>query len=142
MPKLSLNIDVDDLERGVSFYAAAVGLTPLRRFGASVVELAGAEVPVFLLHKLPATPPFPGAEASRDYVRHWTPVHVDFIVEDIALALRRAVDAGARAESEIETYRWGRVVLLSDPFGNGFCLVELDAHTFDEMSTPYARGEG
>jgi len=138
MPKLSINIDVDDLERGVAFYAAAVGLTPSRRFGPTAVELAGAEVPVYLLQKTVATPPFPGAATGRDYARHWTPVHADFIVDDIVQALGRAVAAGARAESEIESHRWGRVVLMADPFGNGFCFVEIDARGYDEIATPYA----
>lgn len=33
MPTVSINIDVDALEKGVAFYAAAVGLTPVRRLG-------------------------------------------------------------------------------------------------------------
>ena len=139
MPKLSINIDVDDLDRGVAFYEAAVGLAPARRFGDFAVELVGAEVPVYLLLKDQATPPFPGADSRRDYARHWTPVHVDFAVEGIAQALARAATAGARVESEIESYRWGRVVLLSDPFGNGFCLVELDVDGYGEMTTAYVR---
>jgi predicted enzyme related to lactoylglutathione lyase len=137
MPNLSINIDVDDLERGVVFYTEAVGLTPVRRLGGSVVELAGAPVPVYLLHKSPATPPFPGAGARRDYARHWTPVHVDFMVDDMEQAFARAVGAGARAESQIETFRWGRMALMSDPFGNGFCLIELDAAGYQAMATPY-----
>jgi lactoylglutathione lyase len=142
MPKLSINIDVDDLERGVAFYSAAVGLTPVRRFGGYVVELAGAEAPVYLLRKRSSTPPFPGADALRDYGRHWTPVHVDFIVDDIEPALLRALAAGARAESEVASYEWGRMALMCDPFGNGFCLIQLDASGFEAMATPYAPPEG
>ena len=40
MPKVSINVDVDDLQKGVDFYSAAVGLRPVRRFGSTVVELA------------------------------------------------------------------------------------------------------
>jgi predicted enzyme related to lactoylglutathione lyase len=141
MAKLSINIDVDDLEKGVAFYGAAVGLTPVRRFGAAAIELAGAEVPVYLLRKDPSTPPFPGAGARRDYGRHWTPVHVDFLVDDVEQALRRAVGAGARAESDVESYGWGRMALVSDPFGNGFCLIQLDARGYEAMATPYAPAE-
>ena len=103
MPKVSINIDVDDLEKGVAFYAAAVGLTPVRRLGDFAVELAGAQAPVFLLRKAPATPAFAGAAIVRDYARHWTPVHLDFLVEELEGALDRAVSAGARAESAIES---------------------------------------
>ncbi len=38
-----INIDVDDLERAVSFYTAAFGLKVGRRLGPSVVELLGAD---------------------------------------------------------------------------------------------------
>ena len=139
MPKLSINIDVDDLESGVAFYAAAVGLTPVRRLGDFAVELSGAQAPVFLLRKAAATPAFAGAAVVRDYTRHWTPVHLDFLVEELAGALDRAVRAGARAESAIETYPWGRMALLADPFGNGFCLIALDAAGYGAIATPYLR---
>ena len=139
MLAVSINIDVDDLDRGVAFYAAAVGLTPVRRLGDFAVELSGAQAPVFLLRKAPATPAFAGAATVRDYARHWTPVHLDFLVGEIAGALARAVSAGARPESPIEAYPWGRMAVLGDPFGNGFCLIELDAAGYGAIATPYVR---
>jgi predicted enzyme related to lactoylglutathione lyase len=139
MPTVSLNIDVDDLDNGVAFYAAAVGLTPVRRLGDFAVELSGAQAPVFLLQKAPATPAFAGAAIVRDYARHWTPVHLDFLVEEIEGALGRAVSAGARAESAIESHPWGRMAVFADPFGNGFCLIELDAAGYGAIATPYVR---
>ena len=138
MTKVSINIDVDVLQKGVDFYTRAVGLKPIRRFGGTVVELSGAEVPIFVMEKSASMPAFPDATAGRAYGRHWTPVHVDFCVENVEQALDRAVGAGARAESQIEPYRWGRMVLMSDPFGNGFCLIQLDTAAFDAMATPYA----
>jgi predicted enzyme related to lactoylglutathione lyase len=142
MPKVSINIDVDDLEKGVAFYAAALGLTPVHRLGDFAVELSGAQAPVFLLQKASATPAFPGGAVVRDYARHWTPVHLDFLVEEIEGASVRAVSAGARAESAIESYAWGRMALLADPFGNGFCLIELDAAGYGAIATPYLRHDG
>jgi predicted enzyme related to lactoylglutathione lyase len=136
-PKVSINIDVADLQKGVAFYAAAVGLVPVRRLGNFAVEMSGAQAPVFLLQKAPATSAFTGATAVRDYARHWTPVHLDFLVDDIEGAFGRAVSAGARAESAIETYLWGRMALLADPFGNGFCLIKLDAAEYAAIATPY-----
>jgi predicted enzyme related to lactoylglutathione lyase len=137
MLRLSINIDVDNLEKGVAFYTEAFGLTPLRRFGAAAVELGGAQAPVYILQKAPTEPPFPGAETRRDYARHWTPVHFDLVVDDLDHALACALKAGAHAESELESYRWGRMVLMSDPFGNGFCLIQLDAAGYEAMVTPY-----
>ena len=139
MPKVSINIDVADLEQGVAFYSAAVGLVPVHRLGDFAVEMSGAQAPVFLLQKAPATPAFTGATVGRDYARHWTPVHLDFLVEEIDRALGRAVTAGARAESPVETYSWGRMALLCDPFGNGFCLIQLDAAEYAAIATPYDR---
>ena len=142
MPKVSINVDVEDLAKGVAFYSAAVGLTPVRRLGDFAVELSGAEAPVFLLQKAPGTPAFAGGTGVRDYARHWTPVHLDFLVEQLEGALARAVGAGARAESAIEGYPWGRMALLADPFGNGFCLIELDAAGYGAIATPYLRHDG
>jgi predicted enzyme related to lactoylglutathione lyase len=142
MPRVSINIDVDDLEKGVAFYAAAIGLVPVHRLGDFAVELSGAQAAVFLLQKASATPAFAGAAVVRDYARHWTPVHLDFLVEEIEGAFDRAVSAGARAESAIEAYPWGRMAVLADPFGNGFCLIELDAAGYGAIASPYLRHDG
>jgi predicted enzyme related to lactoylglutathione lyase len=141
MARVAINIDVDDLQKGVAFYSSAIGLNPVRRFGGTVVELAGTEVPVYVMQKPVSAPPFPGAEIPRDYARHWTPVHIDFCVEDVAQSRARAEGAGARAESAIESHPWGSIVLMSDPFGNGFCLIQLDTAAFDAIATPYLPDE-
>jgi predicted enzyme related to lactoylglutathione lyase len=57
--------------------------------------------------------------------RHWTPVHVDFVVDDIDTAVERALAAGAKRESECVEWRGSRCVTFSDPFGHGFCLIEF-----------------
>lgn len=136
MVRLSINIDVADVQRAVAFYQAVAGLEPVRRLGEAIVEMSGAPVPVFLMQKAAAAPPFPGAAPVRDYGRHWTPVHLDFLVEDIDRALAGAVSAGAAVESEIQSYSWGRMALLADPFGNGFCLIQLDAAGYASIGTP------
>ncbi len=132
---LFVNIDVPDVERAVAFYTSAFGLRVGRRFGPTVVELSGAAVPIYLLQKAPATPTFAGAASTRDYARHWTPVHLDLAVEDLDSALSRAAAAGATAESEILTYPWGRIAYLSDPFGHGFCLLQLDPAGYEALAT-------
>jgi uncharacterized glyoxalase superfamily protein PhnB len=43
----------------------------------------------------------------RDYQRHWTPVHLDFVVEDVHAAIQKAQAAGAQLEGEIQTHEWG-----------------------------------
>jgi|GEM_PF-1988698 len=86
--RILLNLDVDDLDRALAFYVAAFGLTPARRFGDDVVELLGGPAPLYLLRKAAGTV---GAGAtSRDYARHWMPLHIDVVVDDLDTALPRA----------------------------------------------------
>jgi lactoylglutathione lyase len=83
MPRVLINIDVDDLALAEAFYTAALGLRAGRRFVAGVVELLGAEAPLYLLVKSAGSAPHHGAAAARDYGRHWTPAHLDFAVDDL-----------------------------------------------------------
>ena len=132
MTGLLVNIDVDDLEHAIEFYRDALDLKVARRFGATAAEMVGSDAPIYLLEKKPGTPAFADGP-ERDYRRHWTPVHLDFVVPDIALALDKARTAGARIESDMRTEKWGRIVFLSDPFGNGFCLIEFIGRGYDEI---------
>jgi predicted enzyme related to lactoylglutathione lyase len=132
MTGLLVNIDVDDLEHAIEFYRDALGLKVSRRFGASAAEMIGSTAPIYLLEKKPGTPAFAKGPA-RDYGRHWTPVHLDFVVPDIALAVAKAQEAGAKVESKLRTEKWGKIVFLSDPFGNGFCIIEFIGRGYDEI---------
>jgi predicted enzyme related to lactoylglutathione lyase len=133
MPQLLVNLDVDDIERAVRFYTEGLLLRVGRRFDDGFVELLGADVPIYLLNKAASDKPFDGAVHGRDYSRHWTPVHLDFVVEDIDLAVSRAVTAGAKLESRPREQAYGRLALLSDPFGHGFCLLEFQRRGYDEL---------
>ncbi|HET8538969.1 MAG TPA: VOC family protein [Anaeromyxobacter sp.] len=137
MPGVRVCIDVDDLEGAVAFYTRALGLAASRRLGDEWVELVGAPAPIDLLAKPPGTAALPaGTRALRDYERHWTPVHLDFVVDDLDAAVRRATDAGAKLERAAEGKSWGRIALLSDPFGHGFCLLELRGEGYDAVLRP------
>lgn len=135
MPRLIVNVDVDDLDRAERFYTAALGLRVGRRFGEGGLELLGAEAPIYLLVARTGTPPFAGAQAVRDYGRHWTPVHLDLAVDDLESAVRRAEEAGAKVEVPIEQHAWGRMAVLADPFGHGFCLLQFEGRGYDEIAT-------
>lgn len=132
-PKLLVNLDVDDIERAVRFYTEGIGLRLGRRFDGDFVELLGAEAPIYLLRKAAGTEPAPSTNAVRDYGRHWTPVHLDFVVEDLESAIQRAVAAGASLESPASDHAYGRLALLSDPFGHGFCLLEFRGKGYDAL---------
>ena len=54
---------------------------------------------------------------------------------DVEAAVERAVAAGARREGEIASQVWGRMALMSDPFGNGFCLIEFVGRGYDEIAS-------
>jgi len=130
-----VNIDVDDLERAASFYCAALGLTVGRRLGESVRELLGGSTPIYLLQKSAGTLATRASPQRRDYVRHWTPVHLDFVVADIEAAVTRARAAGATTEGPVQTHPWGRIALMADPFGHGFCLIEFLGRGYDEIAS-------
>jgi catechol 2,3-dioxygenase-like lactoylglutathione lyase family enzyme len=137
--ELLVNIDVDDLERGLEFYTRGLGLVPGRRLGEGAIELLGGSAPIYLLQKPGGSPaftaPVAAARAKRDYRRHWTPVHLDFVVADLEAAVRRAEAAGARREGEILERNWGRLAMLCDPFGHGLCLLQFLGRGYDELTS-------
>lgn len=123
--QLYVNIDVDDVEQAIAFYTEGLGLQLSRRlFDGQVAELSGASSPIQLLQKAPASVTAQGA-AKRDYARHWTPVHLDFCVDDLDAALQRVLAAGAVLEGEVREHAWGRIATVGDPFGHGLCLMQL-----------------
>ena len=131
---LMVNIDVDDLDKAVVFYRDALGLRVGRRLFGNVAEMLGASAPIYLLEKPAGSAAAVTSAQRRDYRRHWTPVHVDFVVSDIRVAVEKAQAAGARLEGGVRTHGWGHIALLSDPFGNGFCLVEFIGRGYDEIA--------
>ena len=127
-----INIDVPDLKSAVAFYTEAFGLAVTRRFGDGGAELSGWPAPVYLLEKAAGT--IGAGDQARSYERHWTPVHLDVVVEDIDGALARAVQAGARIEQEVRTAVWGKIAILADPFGHGLCLIQFLNRGYDEIA--------
>ena len=130
---LLVNIDIEHLEEGTRFYCDALGLRVGRRFDGAV-ELLGSAAPIYLLSKAAGTAVSPVSGQRREYRRHWTPVHLDFVVEDLPGAVARAKAAGATLEQDIQTAAWGRIAMLADPFGNGFCLLEFGGRGYDEIA--------
>lgn len=139
MRALLVNIDVPDLEKGAAFYAAALGLRVGRRFD-GFLELLGADAPIFLLEKTAGTPAGPFGGAGRTYARHWCPVHLDFVVANLDVAVRRALAAGAVPEGGTRQEPFGRLATFADPFGHGFCLVEFGAQGYDALTQAPATG--
>jgi predicted enzyme related to lactoylglutathione lyase len=135
MRQLLINIDVPNLEEATRFYTQAFDLRVGRKIGDEVVELLGFPSPIFLLENQDGSEPYDNAPAARTYKRHWTPIHLDIVVDDADNAVTKARAAGAKVESEVTTEPWGRIALLSDPFGNGFCLIQFLGKGYDEISS-------
>ncbi|EIT71795.1 MULTISPECIES: VOC family protein [Hydrocarboniphaga] len=132
--RLLVNIDFDDLPRATAFYTQALGLSIGRRFGDGGIELLGAEAPIYLLVKAAGSRACSASGETRRYERHWTPVHLDFVVDDLPSAIDRAMQAGAVIEDAMRTESWGRIAHFADPFGNGFCLLEFLNRGYDEIA--------
>lgn len=131
MADLLVNVDVSDIDEAVRFYTDGLGLHLRRRLGADVAELEGATCPVFLIQHPKGSLPFAGATSPRDCGRHWTPIHLDFVVADLDAAVRRAESAGAISEGDTREFDWGRYRIMSDPSGNGFCILQFKGAGYD-----------
>lgn len=129
---LLVNIDVPDLARAEAFYRQALDLTVSRRFGDGGVELSGLPAKIYLLQNPEGS--IGAAGQPRRYDRHWTPVHLDVVVDDLDIALERAILAGATLEKPIRDNVWGRIVVLADPFGHGLCLIQFLNRGYDEIA--------
>ena len=128
---LLLNIDVPDVETALRFYTMAFDLKVGRRFGADFVELLGWPAPVYLLTKAAGT--IGAGGDPRRYSRHWTPFHPDIVVDDVDAAVERAVAAGAKLEAPAKDAAYGRIAMLADPFGHGFCMIEMNERGYDAL---------
>lgn len=132
---VNIDVDVDDLEKAIEFYTTALGLRLDRRlFEGSVAEMLGASSTIHLLSKPSGSTAIPHAELTRAYARHWTPVHLDFEVHDATAAIERAIRAGAKLETGLQSFAWGCLAIMSDPFGHGFCVLQFFRNGYDEIA--------
>ena len=99
--------------------------------GFDVIELTGWPVRVYLLAKAAGT--IGAGDDRRHYDRHWTPIHADVVVDDVDAACVRACAAGAAIERAPADARFGRIAMLRDPFGHGFCLIAFSAEGYDAL---------
>ena len=124
-------IEVTTLARGLDFYCDGLGLTLRRRLSPTWIELEGANLPIFLLTDRPPLADLGSTSAPRSYQRHWTPVHLDFIVSDLDQVVSRLVARGGFLDRDIKVRDYGRIANLADPFGNGFDLIEFSDAGYD-----------
>ncbi len=119
-------IDVESAEKAIEFYQA-IGLR-LVKSDPGWAKMADGET-VFWIMEMPfGSSASPDSEISRSYQRHWTPVHLDFVVADLDATMQRVRAAGGTMEGTIqERPGGGRLANLVDPSGNGVDLVQRPA---------------
>ena len=133
MKRLSVNIDVPDIKSGISFYRDGLGLRFARLLTNQVAELFLDDLTIYLLEREARSSACSTNSAQRIYERHWTPVHLDFVVDNIERATGKAMRFGAKIDKPMTSHAWGKIAVLADPFGNGFCLIEFIGRGYDEL---------
>lgn len=126
-----INIDVPDLAAAIEFYTTAFDLEQRRILDDDVAELVGASSIIYLLQKQADSNAAANSSELRHYSRHWTPVHLDFVVDEINAAANRLLTAGASQESECVEWRGSKCITFSDPFGHGLCLIEFTGDSYE-----------
>jgi uncharacterized glyoxalase superfamily protein PhnB len=131
--KILINIDVPELGPAIDFYCAALSLGLGRILDEDTAELKGGTSTLYLLRKDAWSRPVESLADKRRYTRHWTPVHMDFVVDDVDEAAKHAIKAGALQEGECVQWRGSRCISFSDPFGHGFWLIEFTGDAYIDV---------
>ena len=122
MIKISVSIDVSNLKKAETFYVEALGCKKVRDQGSNMVVLSVENSDIYLQEKEPGTMPFVSSSVVRDYERHWTPVHLDFICDNVDELVSKILKLGGFHEGG-DSGDWGSIAYCADPFGNGFCVI-------------------
>jgi len=122
MVKISVSIDVSNLKKAETFYTEALGCKKIRDQGDDMIVLATENCDIYLQEKEAGTKPLVSSDAVRDYKRHWTPVHLDFLTGNIDAVVKKTLQFGGLHEGG-ESGDWGSIAYCADPFGNGFCVI-------------------
>ena len=119
----SPTIDVPDIDAALAFYGGVFGFAEVARpiSTYAIVEADGQQLG--LMKKAAGSLATPAPDTNRTYERHWTPIHLDFHVEDYDAARDAILRLGGSIE-ELHQVPGRRVIAFcSDPFGHGFCLL-------------------
>ena len=122
MIRISVSIDVSELKQAETFYIEALGCKKIRDQGDAMSVISTENCDIYLQEKEAGTEPIPLEGVKRHYGRHWTPVHLDFITENVNEIVERIVQLGGIHEGG-ESGDWGSIAYCADPFGNGFCVI-------------------
>lgn len=120
--KITVSIDVSDLKKAETFYIEALGCQKIRDQGSDMVVLSVENTHIYLQEKEAGSKPLSSNEVVRDYQRHWTPVHLDFLCDNVDEIALKIVEYGGLHEGG-DSGEWGSIAYCADPFGNGFCVI-------------------
>lgn len=120
----SVVVDCDDLEAGVRFWSAALGVGVQGRNETYVVFEPVCGQLRFLLQRVPE----PKTCKAR--------VHLDIEADDVEAEVRRLEGLGARRQEMVEDW-W----VLLDPCGNEFCVVRAYTQWFEESARVWPDSE-
>ncbi len=101
MTKVALSVDVPDVSAAVDFFSRGLGFKKLRNEPPNAMVMDAGGLELWLLLKAEGSVAVRDTDISRSYRRHWTPIHLDVLVDDLNEALDRAVTAGATQEGDI-----------------------------------------
>lgn len=122
MIKISVSIDVSNLKQAEAFYTEALGCKKIRDQGSDMAVLATENCDIYLQEKEAGSKPLTSGDTIRDYKRHWTPVHLDFLAKNIDEVVKNIIQSGGLHEGG-DSGDWGSIAYCADPFGNGFCVI-------------------
>ncbi|MDM5147489.1 lactoylglutathione lyase [Candidatus Persebacteraceae bacterium Df01] len=122
MIKISVSIDVSNLKQAETFYIEALGCKKLRNQSEGMSVISTENCDIYLQEKMAGTKPIPSEAVERDYGRHWTPIHLDFLIMNVDDVVKKILQFGGQHEGG-ENGDWGSIAYCADPFGNGFCVI-------------------
>ena len=82
---------------------------------------------IYLQEKEPGTKPLISSSVVRDYERHWTPIHLDFICDNVDELVSKIVELGGLHEGG-DSGDWGSIAYCADPFGHELFYSQVLQH--------------
>jgi predicted enzyme related to lactoylglutathione lyase len=110
------------LKQAETFYIEALGCKKLRNQSEGMSVISTENCDIYLQEKMAGTKPIPSEAVERDYGRHWTPIHLDFLIMNVDDVVKKILQFGGQHEGG-ENGDWGSIAYCADPFGNGFCVI-------------------
>lgn len=121
--KATVSIDVSDMSKALRFYVEALGCKFKKKYSDDWQVVSAGTLDLHIQEKAAGTTG--AADDKRHYQRHWTPVHLDFIVDDIEPVCAEVEKHGGTVEKKAFSEA-ADLANCADPFGNGFDLIRED----------------